>query len=119
MYRGKGVKTFGLSLIKQSGSNSCVIQSTKKDYPADVNGSLKSGDRILRVNGNDVSQSSPTSVAGMIRDVTADPLLLDVTRGGSGTLSQGDGSYSSHAACPYYISHILAKDAEIIFAPYN
>jgi hypothetical protein len=45
---------------------------------------------------------------------------LDVTRGGSGSLaSRGDGSYSPHAACPYYVSQMLSKDAEIVFAPYN
>ena len=27
--------------------------------------------------------------------------------------------YSSEAACPYYISRTLAKEADLIFAPYN
>ena len=120
LYRGESTQSFGLSL-KSSGNRSrgCYIRTVKKGTPAETDGSLKAGDKILRVNGKDVSHEEPANVANIIRDTPADPLVLDITRGGSGTLSSGDGSYSSHSACPYFISRALSKDADIIFAPYN
>lgn len=116
LYRREPNESFGLSL---KGKRGCFVKEVKKDTPADVNGSIKTDDKILRVNGSDVSRSDPTTVVEKIKKTKSDPLLLDVSRGGSGSLSNGDGGYSSRAACPYYLSHVLSKDADILFAPYN
>ena len=116
LYRKEPTQSFGLSL--KGGNGGCFVREVKKDSPADMNGSIKAGDKILRVNGSNVSMNGPAEVVNKIKSTASDPLLLDVSRGGSGSLSSGDG-YSSRAACPYYISHALSKDADIIFAPYN
>ena len=121
LYRKDPTDSLGLSLKKGAGNRrGCYINAVKEDTPAAMNGSLNVEDRIVRVNGNDVFNSDPANVSSMIKGINKDPVVLDVTRGGSGSLStRGDGSYSSHAACPYYVSQMLSKDAEIIFAPYN
>ncbi|KAL7551056.1 hypothetical protein ACHAWF_014257 [Thalassiosira exigua] len=118
LYRDDPEESFGLSLT--SGGGGCLVGEVKKDTPAEASGSIKKGDKIVRVNGRDVSASSARDVVGAIKDAGSGPLLLDVSRGGAGSLSStGDGQYSSRAACPYYTSQVLAKDADIIFAPYN
>eukprot|EP00804_Cyclotella_cryptica_P007195 CCRYP_009729-RA/>CCRYP_009729-RA protein AED:0.21 eAED:0.21 QI:131/1/1/1/0.87/0.77/9/1400/1710 len=126
LYRGKESESYGLKLKgRKKGSQNfsqhggCFVESTKKGTPADMSGSLQPGDKILRVNGCDVSQEDAAGVALKIREASGDSLMLDVTRGGSGTLSRFDGEYSSHAACPYYISQMLSKDSDLVFAPYN
>jgi hypothetical protein len=116
LYRGKGSDSYGLTM---KGNRGCFVHSTKKDSPAEMSGELSNGDKILRVNGSDVTKEDATNVAKKIKQSEGNVLMLDVSRGGSGTLSQGDGGYSSHSACPYYISHMLAKDADLVFAPYN
>ena len=119
LYRKQPTDSFGLQL-KSRGGGGCFVQKLRKDTPADVNGSIKLGDKILRVNGSDVSNAGPATVVEKIKRAKSDPLLLDVSRGGDGSLSSGgDGEYSSRAACPYYMSQVLSKDADIIFAPYN
>ncbi|KAL7470659.1 hypothetical protein ACHAXS_010897, partial [Conticribra weissflogii] len=118
-YRENSSQPFGLELKVNGGRRrGCFVKGAKKGFPAD-NGMLQEDDKILRVNGSDVSRMQSQEVAEMIKDEINDPLLLDISRGGSGTLSIEDGSYSPHSACPYYISQALAKDAEIVFAPYN
>lgn len=118
-YRENSSQPFGLELkVNEGRRRGCYVKGAKKGFPAD-NGTLKEDDKILRVNGSNVSHMNSQEVAELIRDSSNDPLLLDVSRGGSGTLSSSDGNYSPHAACPYYISQALAKDAEIVFAPYN
>jgi len=113
-------ESFGLSMKDAGARNGgCFVRTVKPNTPADINGIIKKGDKILRVNGSDVSRSDATAVVSKIKQVSADPLMLDVSRGGSGSLSSGDGGYSSRSACPYYISQVLSKDADIIFAPYN
>jgi len=122
LYRKEPTDSLGLSLKKGAGNRrGCFISKVKEDTPAAMNGSLQVEDRIVRVNGNDVFNSDPAHVSTMIKGLKKDPVVLDVTRGGSGSLSSrgGDGNYSSHAACPYYVTQLLAKDAEIVFAPYN
>ena len=122
LYRAEATQSFGLSLRDANSrgrGRGCFIGNIKKDSAAGINGSLKAGDKILRVNGDDVTHLKSSTIANRIRNLSADPLILDISRGGSGTLSSGDGSYSSHSACPYYISQTLSKDADIIFAPYN
>ena len=120
LYRREPTESFGLSLRGESGRNGgSFVREVKRDTPADINGSIKVGDKIIRVNGTNVSSSNPATVVEAIKKVKSDPLLLDVSRGGSGTLSSLDDGYSSRSACPYYLSQILAKDADIVFAPYN
>jgi len=123
LYRGDDPKqSFGLSLRGSKRVGGCFVREVRKDTPAYANGSIKKEDRILRVNGSDVSRSDVQGVVDKIKGTkSSEPLLLDVSRGGSGSLSSagGDGGYSDRAACPYYLSHALSKDADIIFAPYN
>jgi len=123
LYRKEPTESFGLSLRGEAGRKSgggSFVREVKRDTPADINGSIMVGDKIIRVNGTDVSKSPPATVVATIKGVQSDPLLLDVSRGGTGTLSSSlDDGYSSRSACPYYLSQILSKDAEIIFAPYN
>ena len=122
LYRGQDSKSYGLTLKgprKGSNNSGCHIQSAKEGSPADVVGSLENGDTILRVNGCDVTRENVDAVAKKIMETSDESLILDVSRGGSGSLSRNDGGYSSHSACPYYISHALAKDADLVFAPYN
>jgi hypothetical protein len=121
LYRGKDSMAYGLRLKNaQKGSGGgCVVESTEQGSPADIVGSLSIGDTILRVNGCDVSKEDVGIVAKKIKESSGDSVTLDVSRGGSGSLSRIDGGYSSHSACPYYISHMLSKDADLVFAPYN
>lgn len=123
LYRKEPTESFGLSLRGEAGHKSgggSFVRVVKRDTPADMNGSIMVGDKIIRVNGTDVSKSPPVTVVATIKGVHSDPLLLNVSRGGTGTLSSSlDDGYSSRSACPYYLSQILSKDAEIIFAPYN
>jgi Fanconi anemia group J protein len=123
LYRKEPTESFGLSLRGEAGRKSgggSFVREVKRDTPADMNGSIIVGDKIIRVNGTDVSKSTPATVVATIKGVQSDPLLLDVSRGGTGTLSSSlDDGYSSRSACPYYLSQILSKDADIIFAPYN
>ena len=118
LYRGAG-ESFGLSLNSPANGGGCFVRDTKKGLSADISGSLNQGDKILRVNGCNVSKEDAKGVAEKIKQTQGDTLLLDVSRGGSGSLSEGDGGYSSHSACPYYISQVLAKDADLVFCPYN
>jgi len=125
LYRSEQSESFGLSLRGLGGRyGGCVVREVKKDTPADICGSIKADDKIMRVNGQDVSQSGPATVVELIKSSASDPLLLDVSRrsGGLANLSSSrrdDEGYSSHASCPYYISQALAKDADIVFCPYN
>ena len=120
LYRRTPEESFGLSLKEGGNGGGSFVRAVKPDTPAENNGFIRAGDKILRVNGSDVSCSDPLSVVGKIKGTKRDePLMLDVTRGGSGSLSSPNGGYSSSAACPYYLSQVLSKDADIIFAPYN
>ncbi|KAL7540832.1 hypothetical protein ACHAXR_010746 [Thalassiosira sp. AJA248-18] len=120
LYRREATESIGLSL-KSGSSGGCFVQAVRPNTPAEINGTIMAGDKIVRVNGNNVSTANPATVVGKIKDATSDPLMMDVSRGGSGSLtSSGEsGGYSSRAACPYYLSHVLQKDADIVFAPYN
>ncbi|KAL9186838.1 hypothetical protein ACHAXT_010558 [Thalassiosira profunda] len=121
LYRKEPGESFGLSLKGAAGrGGGCFVRAVKPGTPADQNGSIHVDDKILRVNGSDVSSSGPADVVNRIKGTTSDPLVLDVSRGGSGSLANsGQDEYSSRAACPYYLSQVLSKDADIIFAPYN
>jgi Fanconi anemia group J protein len=106
--------SIGLTLKEESYGT--IVNSVKKEGAAATEGSIMENDRIVGVNGKDVASSSLADVSTEIRNATSDPVLLDVSRGQDLTM-QGD--YSSHAACPYFLSRALSKQAEIIFAPYN
>jgi C-terminal processing protease CtpA/Prc len=74
----------------ESGRNGAsFVREVKRDTPADINGSIKVGDKITRVNGADVSSSNPATVVEAINKVKSDPLLLDVSRAATSTLSMG------------------------------
>ena len=128
LYRKDESESYGLSLKsgdvgqhqRQYSRRGSYVKEVKRNTPADI-GSIKMGDKIVRVDGEDVSSDNPATVVDKIKSSAKsgmnNPLLLDVSR--SGTISNGNGTYSSRAACPYYLSHVLSKDADIIFAPYN
>ena len=125
LYRNDPRESLGLSLQREDGrKGGSVVKAVKKNSPADNCGAIKSDDKIMRVNGCDVSQSDPAAVAELIKSCKSDPLLVDVSHGGGGlgniqSSAHDEIGYSSHSACPYYISQALAKDADIVFCPYN
>ena len=121
VYRRNAVESFGLSLKGASGrGGGCFVKQVKKGTPAEIPGAIKEEDKILKVNGRDVSFSEATEVVSRVKATgPGEPLMLDVSRGGSLSSNDGEGGYSERAACPYYVSQVLSKDAEIVFAPYN
>jgi Fanconi anemia group J protein len=115
IYRGDSPST-GLQLSALPGSGCCVGE-VKENGAAKVEGTLRPGDRLSKLNGEDVRNLPLADVAAKFRNTRDDPIMLDVVRGVEDTIDNDD--YSSHAACPYYLSQILAKNAELVFAPYN
>lgn len=124
LYRKKDSESFGLKLkgpkkTQSSVNGGCFVKTIVKESPADISGALQNGDRIVAVNGSDVTGEDAKGVAKKIKETSGDSLILDIMRGESGPSSSADRGYSSHAACPYYISQVLSKDADLVFAPYN
>ncbi|EJK45218.1 hypothetical protein THAOC_36181, partial [Thalassiosira oceanica] len=116
LYRKQG-ESWGLQLGSGSGvSKTCVVRKVKPSTPADT-GLIQDDDRVLKVNGHKVDNCSHSEVVSRIKADASDQLVLDVAR--TGSLTNGDGTYSERSACPYYMSQVLAKDADLIFAPYN
>lgn len=118
-------QSFGLTLEEQKNNKSAggrtVIAKIKG--AATQEGTLKRGDRILRINGRDLRRQSLDVVADACRQ-SSDPLQVQVVSSTSPENNNGsddlrDEAYSPHAACPYYLSRALAKHAEIVFTPYN
>lgn len=119
-----GTNSFGLSLGqgKFSGSssqrrNGTLIRDIAIDGAAAVEKSLAKGDMLLSCNGKNVHRKILSEITSEIRK-TKDPLLLNVHRGEDSTSFDED-KYSSHAACPYYLSRALSTKADLVFAPYN
>ena len=118
IYRTSGDASFGISLTKGvwQGKDLALVAAIAKGQAAEKEGTIRSGDAIIQVNGTDVIGMQLKLVAGMIRNA-ADVLILDVSRG---EIPEDDGNeYSAHSPCPYYLSQALADKAELIFAPYN
>ena len=115
IYRGN-TSSVGLQLSEALGSGCCTIGKVKEGA-AKVEGTLREGDRLTKFNGEDIRDLPLAEVASRFRNASQDPVTLDVVRGDVGETDDDD--YSPHSACPYYLSQILAKNAELVFAPYN
>ena len=119
IYRGKGISSFGLKLSqpKNKPNGSISVQSLVSGGASESEGTLQEGDVIVKVNGLDVSGGyNLLTVTQKIRE-SQDPLVIDFYRGTDDEIDNEE--YSSEAACPYYISRALSKEADLIFAPYN
>ena len=115
IYRGDS-ESYGLSLGGNRGE--CKILQIKANGPAYKEGTLRPGDTILMVNGKDMRHQEMKATAEACR-TSKDPLELQVIRSQGETPEDENSSYSQNAACPYYLSRALAKQAEIVFCPYN
>ena len=120
LYRDQvsGEKSFGMTLCQErKGSGNIFMKHMKPNGAADREGSLNVGDTILSVNGSKVLPRNPLSTVTTKIKESRDPLVVDVYSGDNDEIDTNE--YSSHAACPYYISRALAKNADLIFCPYN
>ena len=115
LYRSSSQPSFGMA-IGISPRGSLQVGGIKDNGAVANEGTVKVGDSIIRLNGQDTNSISLNESAETMRS-TEDPLLLDVTS--EPLLGADDTGYSQHSPCPYYISRALAKHAELIFAPYN
>jgi hypothetical protein len=118
LYRNPLNPSFGLKLGQATGTKgSVVVNGVNPSGAADKEGSIQTGDSIVSVNSVDVTGGHDlSSVTRKIREVK-DPLLLDIYRGETTDIDVDE--YSEESACPYYLSRILAKNADILFCPYN
>jgi Rad3-related DNA helicases len=93
------------------------VKSITPKEAATIEGTIKEGDTIVSLNNLDISRGYEISdISNRIRNAS-DPLLLDIYHGDGDDIEENE--YSEESACPYYISRALAKDAEIVFCPYN
>jgi Rad3-related DNA helicase len=98
------------------GKRNITLDKIRPEGAAALEGSLKPSETLVRVNGEEIIEQSVGSLADQIRHAQ-DPLLLDVTQDPS--FVADDTGYATHSVCPYYLSRVLAKHAELTFAPYN
>jgi len=131
-------QSWGATLEGSADGTGCTINGIKEGGPAI--GRLEVGDVVVELNGQDVQKLSFNLIVQAIAANGSNPLRLRVRRIGfennraasvdaeeeeaSNDDDHDDSSdeediYSSHAACPYYLSKELSKHAEILFAPYN
>jgi len=105
LYRGPKGSSYGMSL-EMDDDKRLRVTSVRPNGPAASH--VRSGDIILAVNGSDTSNMCFERIVDKIKG-SKDPLILDIH----------DGSTNNTSACPYYLSQALAKEAEVVFAPYN
>jgi hypothetical protein len=74
-------------------------------------GTVKPGDLIFSINQRPTDQSR--SIHDLAEEMIQSNEKLVLTVGSSGEVQ------SPHSACPYYMSRVLEKHAELVFAPYN
>ncbi|CAJ1966607.1 unnamed protein product [Cylindrotheca closterium] len=123
LYREDGKGSFGILLSSREGGG-CIVNSLRNGTPAAETRSLRAGDWIVAVNGEDSMWTNVDQMVERIMTVTEDPLILDVMRDYENKeVNQRDtsmvASYSEESACPYYMSRALKSHADLIFAPYN
>ena len=116
IYRDGSTNSFGISLSAKE--NGCIVDKVKEGSAAAKEGTLKRGDRILKVNGRGMQALGLDAVANACRS-SENPLEIEVLRDEGPGKESGSESYSQHSACPYYLSRALSKHAEIVFSPYN
>ena len=126
VYRAK--KEMGLGIVlegQKDESPGCIVNELKLGGAAARGGLVKKDDFIVSVNGTSVAHLSFDRVVSEIKKTNRDPLRLRIRRrvesqkDVDGTDGEEEDLYSSHSACPYYLSRALSKYAELIFAPYN
>lgn len=118
--QSKGETSFGMTLAQDTDTSSLKrisLSQMKSNGAASREGSLESGDMLMSVNGVQILPKQPiSSVTKRIKE-SSDPLLVDVYRGYSDEIDENE--YSSESACPYHLSRVLARRADLIFCPYN
>jgi Fanconi anemia group J protein len=120
LYRDSSKDTFGITMNQSSsGEGPISIQAIRHKSVAEKEGSLSVGDVLIAVNGVDVSRGHTIlSVSESIR-TSKNPLLLDVYSRENQSTDLDVDEYSEDSACPYYISKVLSKSADLVFCPYN
>lgn len=118
LYRETSKPSFGLKLTQIKGERGPIsVKSITPKEAATIEGTIKEGDTIVSLNNLDISRGYEISdISNRIRGAS-DPLLLDIYHGDGDDIEENE--YSEESACPYYLSRALAKDAEIVFCPYN
>ena len=126
IHRAKQETGFGIVLEGHASvSQGCFVNELKLGGAASRGGQVKVGDSILRVNGASVEHLPFDRVVAHIKKTKRDPLRLRIRRQVESqeviedSNGQEENIYSTHSACPYYLSRALSKYAELIFAPYN
>ena len=126
VYRAKKEIGFGIRLEHQrSGGPECIVNELTLGGAAARGGLVKKNDLIVSVNGTSVAHLPFDGVIGEINKTNRDTLRLRIRREVESqrdiedTDGDGEDIYSTHSACPYYLSRALSKYAELIFAPYN
>ncbi len=116
--QSKGESSFGMVLTqeKQSEYSSIAIKEIKAGGAVAREGTARVGDNLMSINGTEIPVGPLCKVTKRIKE-SRDPLQFDVYRGDSNEIDVNE--YSSEAACPYYLSRALAKNADLIFCPYN
>jgi Rad3-related DNA helicase len=111
---------FGMTVVEQEGR--IHVAQVHARSPASQT-SLKIGDELMQINGQPVEAHS--SVDDIARRIGAtplgEPLLVDATSDSNLSVRNDDDEDTSspHAPCPYYLARALAKNAELVFCPYN
>jgi hypothetical protein len=120
LYRGSSNDAFGITMNQsKSGDEPISIKDIRHGSVAYEEGSLSVGDVLVSVNGIDVSRGHTIlSVSERIRE-SENPLVLDAYSRESGATDLDVDEYSEESACPYYLSKILSKSADLVFCPYN
>jgi hypothetical protein len=113
IYRPSTSQSWGIKLAKRHNGSGCVVHETSG--PAANEGTIKPKDFILKMNGKDMQRASIDIITAEAK-IAKSPLELDVMRDHA---MDADDVYSPHSVCPYYMSRALAKNAELVLAPYN
>lgn len=116
VYRSSSQPSFGMQISQPEKNRHIKVASINEGGAVASEASVKVGDSLLKLNGQDVSSLGLNQVAEMMRS-TEDPLLMDISS--DVIMGADDSGYSEHSPCPYYLSRALEKHAELVFAPYN
>lgn len=120
LHRDSSEDSFGFTIHQSKSRQEPIsISAILHDGVAEKEGTLSVGDVLVAVNGVDVSRGHTIlSVSDRIRK-SKNPLLLDVYSKESERTDLDIDEYSEDSACPYYISKVLSKSADLVFCPYN
>ena len=123
-YRQRGVaiyrsprEPFGMTLVEHA--NRIRIAAIRNSSPAASSAAVEVGNVILTINGKAAAPSVNQAARQVGQTPDDKPLMLDVTSNPDRVVNDTEEELSEHAPCPYYLSRGLAKDAELVFCPYN